>query len=263
MRLLPPLGLILIAAMMLLANSAPEGDASNQTPMRFFGPGSFSKPTASAETENAAARQAVERFMSAVNQADRQALRDAIFCDFKVTAQQQCLTAVVDCIAFQRALERAMEERWGEKSIADIASRTRFSAADQAAVKQARVEKRDNGDLMVIPPQPQTPILVRPCSDGKYRVLLRELWLFDSPATDHGNDRSPRHSPEPGSQKRINYIHGVALILRRNAQAVKEGKFQTFQQANAVLEKALQHVAVDPPARDEATDGPEEEAPMN
>jgi hypothetical protein len=263
MRLLQPLGLIVVVAMMLTVNSAPAGDVPNQTPVRFFGPRSFSKAAASAETESAAARKAVERFMSAVNEADRQELRDAIFCDFKVTAQQQGLIVVVDCITFQRALERAMEERWGEKAIADIASHTKFSAADQAAVKQARVEKRDTGDLMVIPPPPQTPILVQPCSDGKYRVVLRALHLFDSRATNHGNDRAPKHLPEPGSQKQIDYIRGVALALRRNAQAVEEGKFQSFDQANAALEKALEHASVDPPAHDEAQDGPEEEGPKN
>ena len=143
-------------------------------------------------------------------------------------------------------------------------ARPRDREADQAAVTQARVEKRDTGDLMVIPPPPQTPILVRPCSDGKYRVVLRTLQqLSDSSSVDHGNDRAPQHTPEPGSQKQIQYIRGVALTLRRNAQAVEKGKFQTFEQANAALEKALEHAAVDPPALDEAQDGPEEEAPKN
>lgn len=253
MRLWQPLSLIVVAAMMLPAEFAPADESPSQTAGQAAAP--------SAEIEIAAARKAIERFMSAVNQADPQALRDAIFCDFKVTAQKQGLIAVVDCIAFQRALERVMEARWGEKAIAEMKSRTRFSPEDQAAVKQARVERRGSADLLVILPAPQTPIQVRECNDGKYRVVLRIMQLYDSPAMDRANDRIPQHLPEPGSQKRIEYIRGVGVILQRNAQAVEEGKFQTFEQANAALEKTLEHVSADPPAHEEAQDGPEEDAP--
>lgn len=205
------------------------------------------------------ARQAVVRFMKAVDEGDAKTLRDAIFCDFNVTAQKQGLLAVVDCIVFQRALEEAMAARWGEESIASMARRTTFSQADIDAVAVARVDERESKDTVVLL---ASPMVVRPCNDGKWRVVLRAVHsLEDSKSIDHGADRVPRRLPEESSRKQIVHFRGVALTLRRAAKAVDDGDYASFEEASMAFQKAMNDAMDHPPAYDEALDGPEKEVP--
>jgi hypothetical protein len=210
-----------------------------------------------------AGRRAVARFMAAVNEADRQTLRDAIYCDFNVTAQKQGLIAVVDCIVFQRALESAMAERWGEEAVSAMAKRTMFSAADLAAVAGARVDQRESGDEVVVLPPPHSPMVVRPCSDGEWRVVLRAVHtLVDGSSIEHSAELPPRRLPEQGSREKIEYIRGVGLTLRRTAKAVSDGQFSSPAQASAALQTALDRARSRPPRYDKDLDGPEDETPL-
>jgi hypothetical protein len=217
---------------------------------------------AAANDPHEGARQAVARFMKAVNEGDGEVLRDAIFCDFNVTARKQGVIAIVDCIVSQRALEQAMAEQWGAESIAAMAKRTTFSEADIASVASARVDERETKDKVLILPPPQSPIVVRPCSDGKWRVVLHMVnSLDDSTSIEHAADRPPRRLPEEGSRKQIERFRGIALTLRRTAKMVKDGEYSSFEVASAALERALHNAMVRPPAYDEAQDGPEKEVP--
>lgn len=221
------------------------------------------EPAAAANDPHEGARRAVARFMKAVNEGDGDVLRDAIFCDFNVTARKQGVLAVVDCIVFQRALEQAMAEQWGAESIAAMARRTTFTQAEIASVAQARVDERETKDKVVILPPPQSPIVVRPCSDGTWRVVLHVVnALEDSASIEHVADRPPRRLPQEGSRKQIERLRGIALTLRRTAKSVKDGEYSSFDDASAALERALHNAMVRPPAYDEAQDGPEKEVPL-
>ncbi len=225
-------------------------------------PATKAAPAAAANDPHEGARQAVARFMKAVNEGDGDALRDGIFCDFNVTARKQGLLAIVDCIVFQRALEQAMAAQWGAESIAAMAGRTTFTEAEIASVAEARVDERETKDKVVMMPPPQSPIVVRPCSDGKWRVVLHAVnSLEDSTSIEHVADRPPRRLPEEGSRKTIERIRGIALTLRRTAKAVNDGEYSSFEVANAALERSLHNAMVRPPAYDESQDGPEKEVP--
>jgi hypothetical protein len=177
-----------------------------------------------------ACRDVVVRLMTAADAGDAQTLRELIYFDRKITAQEQGVTAIIDCVVNQRALEAAMAKQWGADAAKSVADRMSFTDADRAAAQQAKVEMLVNRDALVILAANASPLLMR-ARDGRWRVVLPALRaLYDTP------DRSA----EPGSFKRISHLRGVARVLRRVAARVRDGQYDSADTARAALQKELE-----------------------
>jgi hypothetical protein len=192
--------------------------------------------TAAAEPDGdpaRASRRAVLDFMAAVSAGDREALRGLIHARTGA-AQSAGLSYVIDCVVWQRALERAAVDRWGTDAAAALGYATNFSAADVRSVEQARVEVRERENL-VVPAGGAAPIPVRQ-TDGRWRVVLRAVsTLFD----DSGQFRGER-----GSETRLRYLDRVRRAIFHAYWRVREGRVASADAARTELQSGLAAAAV-------------------
>src|SRR4051794_36393014 len=104
-------------------------------PIALFAAGAGAK--AAHPEDEQACRDVVVRLMAAADAGDAQTMRELIYFDRKVNAQEQGVTAIIDCVVSQRALEAATAKQWGADAAKSIADRMSFTAADRAAAQQA------------------------------------------------------------------------------------------------------------------------------
>jgi hypothetical protein len=191
------------------------------------GPGPEADPTP-------ACRRVVLGLMDALDTGDPDALRQYIYADHRVTAQQQGLAALIDCIVAQRELERAVVARWGAQGAGRVvASGSFFSPTDRTLIESASVEmNNERGGAIMLLSSGVAPIELRYSRfEGRWRVVLSTLRsLYD------GFERNP----EPGSLKRIGYMRAVAGALRRVSQLTSDGKLASPDDARAALQKAIE-----------------------
>jgi hypothetical protein len=182
----------------------------------------------------AACRQVVLGLMKALDAGDANALRLYIHADRRVTAQQQGLAALIDCIVAQRELERAVVARWGAEGTGRVvASQSFFSTTDRALIESASVEmNNEHGGAIMLLSSGVAPIELRYSRfEGRWRVVLGTLSsLYD------GFERTP----EPGSLKRIGYMRAVAGALRQVTQLTNDGKLGSPDDARTALQKAIE-----------------------
>lgn len=209
-----------------------------------WGPGPGPDPTA-------ACRRVVLGLMDALDTGDPDALRQYIHADRRVTAQQQGLAALIECIVAQRELERAVVARWGAQEARRVAaSQSFFSPADRSLVESARVEmNNERGGAIMLLSSGVAPIELRYSRfEGRWRVVLSTLSsLYD------GFERNP----EPGSLKRIAYMRAVAGALRQVTQLTNEGsKLASPDDARAALQKSIE-AQVRPPLLPRSSTAPD------
>jgi hypothetical protein len=172
--------------------------------------------------------------MDALDAGDPEALRQYIYADHRVSAQQQGLAALIDCIVAQRDLERAVVARWGAPVTGRVvASQSFFSPADRTLVESARVEmNNEHGGAVMLLSSGVAPIELRYSRfEGRWRIMLDALRsLYDG----------FEHTPEPGSLKRIGYMHAVAGALRQVTQLTNDGKLASPDDARVALQKAIE-----------------------
>jgi hypothetical protein len=182
----------------------------------------------------AACRQVVLGLMTALDTGDAVALRQYIYADRRVTAQQQGLAALIDCIVAQRELERVVVARWSAQETGRVvASQSFFSPTDRTLVESASVElNNEHGGAIMLLSSGVAPIELRYNRfEGRWRVQLDTLKsLYD------GFERNP----EPGSLKRIGYMRAVAGALRQVTQLTRDGKLASPDDARGELQKAIE-----------------------
>jgi hypothetical protein len=188
-----------------------------------------------------ACRQAVLRFMDAVNAGDARTVEDLISVMARTRVQSQFLgrAVVARCVEWQRALERAAAARWG----ADAAKAfggvlLSFTDADRAAVANAKVFLRaGDNSAVLITGVGVAPVLLRSGGDGQWRVVLRLVsYLFDVGGGPGGGGGG---GAEDSTRVRLRYLDRVERALFHVAWRVREKQIPTVEAARKELEDAI------------------------
>jgi hypothetical protein len=214
---MPRFATILVALFLLTA--APRAAAQSDTPPEVA----------------AACRDAVTRFMTALETGDAEALRYYIHADRRVAAQQMGVGALIDCIVSQRELERTMTRKWGVSPATQIAGPATFAKADRALVARAEVQAEGENDaLVVLAPNVSPVVLHRSRFERRWRIRLTTIGvLFDG----------FEHTPTPSSYKRIRHLQSVAEALQSVRRQVEQEKLANPAEARAAIEKLIESAA--------------------
>src|SRR6266704_6001816 len=137
-------------------------------------------------------REQVARLMTAVNNADAEALRQLIYTRPEREAQRLGAGAVINCIVARRKLEQEMAGRWGAEAPKALGGTSAFPDREREAVATAEVQAFSTEALLYLSPG-TTAIELRRTKSGQWRILLRAVELL--------NDDGQR-KPEPGSLQR-------------------------------------------------------------
>jgi hypothetical protein len=197
------------------------------------GAAAVARPQSSDEAE---CRAAAAKYMDAFDAGDAAVLRQVIYYDPEINAQKLAVQGMIDCVVAQRAFDAAVAARWGPGAARYAIDPTRFTAAEHAALPQARFELRGVTDAILVTRGNVAPIVLRrTSSEGAWRVVVRGITaMYDTP-------RSRR--PEANSRRRIKAMEDVEKALRAVTARVAAGAFPNADAAVNALQAAFDDAA--------------------
>jgi hypothetical protein len=187
-----------------------------------------------------AVRQAIVRFVDALNAGDAGQLRGAIWTSEGVKAQELGRDALVDLIVAEKRLERVAATRFGaEGKRFQCGFDLIFSAADRQALAKASVVFDDAYIARVIKPGEIWPLRVRRSTQRDWRVALD---IIDFELDDDPNEPS---SPDEPSMLRIERLRSTAEAVNLTASRIEQGEATSVTAAEGELLDRLTKIAAD------------------